>query len=1211
MEIPGPRSRNWRVELTQKTSTATFFGGKTAPERILVGDDSENGPGMDNVNLPLAMNRQQVEVFELLRSLSTEREKFHEWYQGGIEILGSKSPDKMAQAANSIRELCDRLPKRIANVPQPKSVVSAVKSLGPDFINVKKNFYAAGWDGNVINEPLLKMLVRLEKICDEPARTKRLGSALTSSDPQAELISKHLRDERDQAFEEIGSFFQNVTHHNHFTTEIEFRSRLELFESLLLNYLTPCTASQQKELLALIAAPATPKALARVNELISNKGANFAFFFDRLTQPDWLPLLDQAGYFEALPGPEPIDYGRIIYRHYLPLIALTRLAANVPQIVTDILIKLRLPDNPSVGNQILQCMAQVHDRACIQQLGPLVAQLAESPSRTSGVWIQELLKTWIEAEAFPEVFAILEIYLNATVELSFGKYTNDSNTWLTNQIDEKVLNQLASQHPFEIATVVFKALCRWVAWERQKYNESDIEIEAPISYWLEDFMSPSERHQGPEGTLAVRLCATAQHIYRQGDLVKIAELDQLLRSNPWQLFDRLRWQLYADFPAVSLENARSEVLQRIPILNDISYNRGGHDYEFAQLLVAHVGHHGNNFLTMTEVERFVKAVLKGPADKGTPIDSFHDDFVRKQLWPIAPLLRGEQLAAYRVLVPDDKQIDIYSYKPRRRGGQSGEVVHVAPREADNLLSMGEAQLWNFLNTWEPTMNYPTTEGWIQEDVTAMATKFAEVVEKHPEQFNSSTNWWTNITRPEILNKILERATFQIAKNTSGEKTPTPTPSEENWANWLGVVKWILAQRNGGSINDGEESQATEQTWSRHAVAGFLGKVFETDYVVPGYYFSEFQEFFKSLIGAEDPRLSGNRNSMGDWLTIAINSTRGDAVEALLNLALRQKNAGEEIEPWIFKLIKSRLELADESPAIFALLGAKLRFLIHLFEAELKESPALLFPPDRPVHRSAAVVAHIKYDQAWNRIIQIFPQFLSEAVKTLAILRNEGNDAEEKQNRRDFGSRLGTHIASYYWSGSFPADAEGEALLAQFFKMAGKSTRAMLIGQIASIWENVAADTTDKKIIARAMQIWDQRNAQIIKQIQSQNAAISDYEGELAESIDWLNCECFPFEWRFAHAKHSLALLKIAPPVYRLLKAITDFGILADRLDPMLQLLGLLLKNPSDELRWSIQFKDLAPVIIPGLASENRATQQLAIECRDLLLKMGFSEFLNL
>ncbi len=92
---------------------------------------------------------------------------------------------------------------------------------------------------------------------------------------------------------------------------------------------------------------------------------------------------------------------------------------------------------------------------------------------------------------------------------------------------------------------------------------------------------------------------------------------------------------------------------------------------------------------------------------------------------------------------------------------------------------------------------------------------------------------------------------------------------------------------------------------------------------------------------------------------------------------------------------------------------------------------------------------------------------------------------------------------------------------------------------------------------------------------------------------------------------GLALLKTAPAVYRLLKAITDFGILPDRLDAMLQLLGMLLKKPSDELRWSVQFKALAPVISPGLASENRATQQLAVECRDLFLKMGFAEFLNL
>jgi len=94
-----------------------------------VDDNPKNGPESGNVNLPLALTRQQAEVFELLRVLSTEREKFHEWYQGAILVLNSLSPDRFPQAAHSIRELCDKLPDRIADIPKFNSPVSPVKSL--------------------------------------------------------------------------------------------------------------------------------------------------------------------------------------------------------------------------------------------------------------------------------------------------------------------------------------------------------------------------------------------------------------------------------------------------------------------------------------------------------------------------------------------------------------------------------------------------------------------------------------------------------------------------------------------------------------------------------------------------------------------------------------------------------------------------------------------------------------------------------------------------------------------------------------------------------------------------------------------------------------------------------------------------------------------------------------------------------------------------
>ena len=67
----------------------------------------------------------------------------------------------------------------------------------------------------------------------------------------------------------------------------------------------------------------------------------------------------------------------------------------------------------------------------------------------------------------------------------------------------------------------------------------------------------------------------------------------------------------------------------------------------------------------------------------------------------------------------------------------------------------------------------------------------------------------------------------------------------------------------------------------------------------------------------------------------------------------------------------------------------------------------------------------------------------------------------------------------------------------------------------------------------------------------------------------------------------------------------------NRLEYMLDLFKALLKKPSDELRWSIQFKDVAPTISLGLASDKPKIKKLAEECKNLLLLMGFSDFLNL
>ena len=141
-------------------------------------NDQENSPQKESENLPLAMNSRQTKVFDLLRGFSTACGKFHEWYHGAIQILNSNSPDKIAQAANSIRELCDKLPGIIANIPEFKNPISAMKPFGSRFLEIKEQAYKKGWGGEIINQPLDEILRNFENLFREPPRTKRFGRAL-------------------------------------------------------------------------------------------------------------------------------------------------------------------------------------------------------------------------------------------------------------------------------------------------------------------------------------------------------------------------------------------------------------------------------------------------------------------------------------------------------------------------------------------------------------------------------------------------------------------------------------------------------------------------------------------------------------------------------------------------------------------------------------------------------------------------------------------------------------------------------------------------------------------------------------------------------------------------------------------------------------------------------------------------------------------------
>ncbi|HTR40989.1 MAG TPA: hypothetical protein VMH87_05185 [Pseudomonadales bacterium] len=961
------------------------------------------------------------------------------------------------------------------------------------------------------------------------------------------------------------------------------------------------------------------------------KGEPYAnLFFDSLNDPSWLPILNNCGYFSNLPTTKTMSDGTQIQPFHLPLFGLAKLAPQAPHAVASILQKLELPENPTIGDQVLRCIAAIREPTCIPVLHSILIRVIQKPTMSSWIWIQELLKYWMEIKAHEDVFVILNAYFSASVKAGTG-YSRGSDEWMLQQVDDGALQALTSVYPNQVAAIVFNALMLYAEhWKTNKKEDAGIgELvensftgEGYVTSFTVDDFTVKGVYKSFEAILAHRLYLASSSIYKEGDKHKIEMLDALLRSHSWILFRRIRWRLYSEYPDMGLIQARKDVLERIPYLSLITCE---HTREFAELLHIYSEKFKYEFLPEIDVQHFVQSVLRGPLDRFShPVpDSYKELFYSKQLWPIAILFHGKNSQEFNAIL-GKRKISFKSYSPQRVDHADARFIEqIAPVKSENLEALSNDDLWKLLNTWESGgRRLHPDQWWVQEDYGALAKQFALFVQKNVERFPAATKWWENIERPEPLSETLNLGTEQL-KALSREKESKGKISEQKWLNWLGLSGWIIEQSNVAKdriMSGPEETQdrspriQIDWYWPKVVTANFLIAAAETQVETLESYIGEMSSFLKILVENDDYRLKGDSNEpLEEGLTTAINSVRGRALEGILKLALHEKNGSRQIPPWIFPFICSRLNLSTESPAIFALIGANLRLFIYLFGASLKQLPELLFPENRPTHKNAALVAHFLFDHPMTEILEVLPSFLNRAISAFKEIVNTRGIPVEKRKHRDFMLQLGVHIGFYTWNGTL-AIRDAEKALAEYFTMADRETRGSLIRQIAWIFEKAEKDADkeeSKAIFNRVMHIWDWRYDEIVK-MSREAIGFNEFKPELAGFLNWIVCECFPFDWRIDRWMKVVSHLKEMPEVFHILEQLPAWSeSMPERLEPSLQILESILLKPNDRIRWQIQGNKLKPLLIRGLQSPDQNVQARTNRCQELLLKMGFFELIDL
>ena len=196
----------------------------------------------------LVLEPQERELYDALLKLSDGR--LAGWYIGALTVLfQDTNPDRVAQAAHSIRELMEKIV--VARSPQPLGV--RTRNL---YDKWKRNGHSA--EGASCScgltpaflESLHRFFDEFER--DNPSRRDVAKKIIAEIDPAGLPLPGVVQEERVDVWMKLRDFFISVCHHRYECDEEELVERIEELEIFLLTFLRPRAAESQAIILDLI-----------------------------------------------------------------------------------------------------------------------------------------------------------------------------------------------------------------------------------------------------------------------------------------------------------------------------------------------------------------------------------------------------------------------------------------------------------------------------------------------------------------------------------------------------------------------------------------------------------------------------------------------------------------------------------------------------------------------------------------------------------------------------------------------------------------------------------------------------------------------------------------------------------------------------------------------------------------------------------------------
>lgn len=908
-------------------------------------------------------------------------------------------------------------------------------------------------------------------------------------------------------------------------------------------------------------------------EQIRKRPANHDYFFSKLNSPEWIEPLAKEGLFAR--APSAIHEGNTISFPFWPESQyLERMASSAPEQVVDLMLKLPDTDNVRVHEDLAQ--------AAIKLPAKLAAKWADKEAR------------WVRNQA----------YLYFTLPEILGKVASrlarDGEPRVALKLARALLSPRADQETSKLAEPKF----RFDAWHYERVLREQVVpmLESTgldglrlLLDTIEDALTAQGNGDDGYSWLWRPAIEAHEQNHRHGDmrnaLVDAARdaialladgghgseiLDELnARKRP--IFRRLALHMLADRPDES-----ASIREAISKANFSDVHLW---HEYGRLLRA----------VFPRLNEHQAAEVLGWIEEGPPVAETDDKeavAIRKATWQL------RRLSMVREYLPPSWK-EKYGQLVALAGGEpshpdflsfhSSWAGPISPKNESELEAMPPEAVAEFLKNWKPdgTWRSPEPEG--------LARVLQSVVAKSPARFVAALRLFREV-QPTYA-----RAMVMALSDAAKEKVAL------DWVQILDYVQWVVSQpRSASDPEAGELSRDPHWGWARRATAALLSVAFQKD-ALQIELRRRAWDVLEPLTSDPDPTPKDDLSNM-DPATLSINTTRGEAMHAVVQYALAVHRSQPEIDkaksstfdfslmPEVRQCLERHLDPAiDPSPAIRSVYGQWIPWLVLMDPAWVKAHMESIFPASNPPLRNAAWDTYLTFCHPYDQVFQVLRAQYEAAVERM----NEGPGVLDAKDFVQASARLGEHLMALAGRGLVSWDAENQ-MLKRFFERAPVESASQALAFVGRSLHD-AHESMTPEIVRRFCRLWDSLSEKVLGGNRSANREVLKAFGS------WFGAPSLDPIWAFERLNVVLNAAGDVNSDYMVVEKLKDLA--NGYPSESLTLLRKLLAGSKD--KWAVLAWDESIKEILRTALDAEETREQAVALVHELGARGYMEFRGL